>query len=240
MSQHKTSQAPQTPSPNGALITKRAPRSPAAEAFRIIRTNMEFMGAQGAAGMWLFTSALAAEGKSTIVANLGVTLAAASRRTLLIDADMRRPNLHALFGIEIMPGLSQVLTGRKTWQECVRTIDEGLDVLPSGPQPPNPTELLQTELGQRLFAEVGDHYEVVLVDAPPALMVADAQVLARWVDQVVLVARAGFTRRDALQEAFETLQRSGAKRVSTILNQVRRQDGYAYYAYYYANASKRS
>lgn len=215
------------------VIVRDHPRSPGAEAFRMVRTNMAFMDAEGETGLWVISSSIASEGKSTVVANLGVTLAAVGRKTLIVDGDLRRPSQHRLFKLEQSPGLSHILTGQNHWTECVVTAEENLDVIPSGPLPPNPAELLQTAKAGELWQQVREQYSTVLVDSPPVLMVADSQLLARHGNRVVLVVKAGFTRKDALQEAHQTLVRGGAKQITVILNQVRPGPGSGAYAYYY-------
>lgn len=218
-------------SSNNGLIVRDDPRSPAAEAFRMIRTNMAFMSSDGGSGVWLFTSAIASEGKSTVVANLGLTLAAAGKKTLIIDADLRRPTQHRLLEAEQSPGLSHVLTGNESWAFCVKSISENLDLIPSGIVPPNPAELLQGTVMQQIIKETQQVYDTVLVDSSPVLMVTDAQLLARHSHRVILVVRSGFTRKDTLQEAYNTLLRAGSQ-VAIILNQVRPEVGYTYYTFY--------
>ena len=226
------------PSRDG-LVVRTHPRSPAAEAFRMIRTNLEFLGANGRSRVWLLTSPGAREGKSTVAANLALTVAATGRRTLLVDADLRRPVQHRLFQLDNRRGLSSVLTGAAGWRDCLQPVgsDDGegashLDVLTSGPLPPNPAELLQLQEWKGFLAEVREAYPIVFIDAPPVLFVTDAQVMATDVDRVLLIARSGYTRKDALSEACRALDRSGVKNLAVVLNRVSQNDTYGYYAYY--------
>lgn len=220
-----------SPAGGTGVVVRDDPRSPAAEAFRMIRTNMEFMSAGGSSGLWLFTSGVASEGKSTVVANLGYSLAATGRKTLIIDGDMRRPSQHQLFQLEKSPGLSHILTGNKSLTDCIHPVDSNLDLVPSGIVPPNPAELWQDPIAGTILQQAAELYDTVLVDSPPILMVTDAQLIARHCQRVVLVVRSGFTRKDALKEACQLLERSGAH-VSVVLNRVRAEVKYAYYAYY--------
>ncbi len=212
------------------------PRSGTAEAFRTIRTAIAFGGYDRSVKTILVTSPAAGDGKSVCVSNLAIAVAQAGRRTLLIDADCRRPVQHKLFGIvDVGPGLSGVLSGTATLAEATRPTEiDRLDVLPCGPLPHNPAELLDSQPMLDLLAEVGRHYDQVLIDSPPVTLVSDARVLAAVCDASILVLRSERSTRHVARLAWNALSSVGAHLVGTIINDVQRsRDGYGYgYNYY--------
>lgn len=216
-------------------------RSPAAEAFRVIRTNLEFAAPDVGVRVLVVSSPLAAEGKSTTAANLALAVAQAGRRVLCVDADLRRPSLHRLFNVPSTPGLSSILVGRATVEQARRVVASApaLELLPAGPLPPNPSELLGSARFTEFLAAARAAYDLVLLDVPPVLGMADAPLAARHADGVVLVVRAGFTRREALRGAVEALRRADAHVVGVVLNGVRGGAGY-YYRYTYTRSRDRS
>ncbi|RPI58858.1 MAG: polysaccharide biosynthesis tyrosine autokinase, partial [Chloroflexi bacterium] len=182
------------------------------------------------------TSALAAEGKTTTVANLAVVIAQGGKRVVLVDADLRRPAVHRLFGMPNRGGLTDALVEEPAaLNSFLRdTAVENLRVLTSGPIPPNPQELLGSQRMEDLLQRLQGEADVVLVDTPPSLVVADANVLAARTDGVLLVVNADRTRRVAVQQAAEGLRQVGANLVGGVLNMVdiRRGRGAGYYSYY--------
>lgn len=217
------------------LITKRHPKSPVAEAFRTLRTNLGYTSPDRPLKSILVTSAGPEEGKSTLSANLAVVLAQAGSRVLVIDADLRKPVMHKIFELENRRGLTNALVEDADPAELVRATDlPGLFVLTSGPIPPNPAELLGSARMQRLLPRLVAGYDLVLVDTPPVLAVTDAAVLAPLVDGAILVARSGVTRTDMLREAKEALERTGVRLLGAVLNGLKPEtDGYYYYHYRY-------
>ncbi|MBX5464378.1 MAG: CpsD/CapB family tyrosine-protein kinase [Clostridia bacterium] len=219
------------------LIAFLHPKSPASEAFRTLRTNLQFAAAgRGRLQVILVTSPGPGEGKSVVAANLAIVLAQGGRRTLLLDGDLRRPVQHRLLEKSGRRGLTNLLAepGREP-EELVQPAGvDGLDLLPAGPVPPNPAELVATEGVRKVLEWARERYAAVVVDAPPVLAVTDAVLLATHVDGVLLVSRAGQTRNEALQAAVETLRRSQIPVVGAVLNEVhyRGSDAY-YYSYYY-------
>lgn len=210
----------------------------AAEAYRVLRTNLAFSTArEHPLHSLVFTSPGPGEGKSTTVANLGAVLAARGDRTLLIDADLRRGELHDAFDLLRSPGLSDLLAGELDQREAIRpAVRPGLDLLPAGKRPPNPSELLGSQAMAGLLAGWRDVYRWVLLDAPPVLAVTDAAVLAALTDGAVLVLRAGDTDRRAGWQGIQQLRRVDARIVGAVLNEVDPQltsDRY-YLDYYYA------
>jgi capsular exopolysaccharide synthesis family protein len=172
------------------------------------------------------------EGKSTTSANLGVVLAQADKRVVIVSADLRRPRLHEFFGLDNDQGLSQVLDGsRRLFDSLQRTAVENLAVLPSGPVPQNPAELLQSQAMRDLLREQGGVVDFILVDCPPVLSVGDALGLAPFVDSVLFVADAGATTVDDAERARNALDQVGANFIGAVLNdfEMKRSDSYYHY-----------
>jgi tyrosine-protein kinase Etk/Wzc len=220
------------------LVAITDPEGSAAEAYRVLRTNIAFSTSrEQLLSSLVFTSPGPEEGKSTTVANLSAVLAARGDRALLIDADLRRGELHEAFDLLRSPGLSDLLVGQLDARETIRPqVRPGLDLLPAGKRPPNPSELLGSQAMAKLLAAWREEYRWVLLDAPPVLAVTDAAVLAALVDGTVLVLRAGETDRRAAWRSVQQLERVDARVVGAVLNEVKGQgpdDGY-YLDYYYA------
>jgi capsular exopolysaccharide synthesis family protein len=217
--------------------------TPWAEAFRVLRTNMQFVEVDAEQRVFVISSALPAEGKSTVAANLAVTLALAGQRVALVDADLRRPKLASRLGVDQSVGTTSVLIGRIGLVEALQSYSEtGLDVLASGPRPPNPSELLQSHAMRDLIAELRLRYDVVLIDSPPLLPVTDAALLAAQADGLIVVMRHGKTTRDQLAHALDRVTQVGAKCVGIVVNLAplsKRSRGYGY-GYSYAPTSDES
>ena len=216
------------------LISRAAPDDPTSEAYRALRTNVTFVRAeQRTLQVICITSPGPGEGKSTTAANLAITLAQQGAHTLLADADLRRPLVHRAFNLVQEPGLTDILVGTATLREAVRpNVLAGLDVLPGGALPPNPSELLGSEAMHRLLAELRTQYDYVIFDTPPALAVTDATVLGASADAVILVLRAGETEEAAAQRTVELFRRVQARVAGTVLNGVEKaRDRYYYYDY---------
>ncbi|MFQ5746597.1 MAG: polysaccharide biosynthesis tyrosine autokinase, partial [Gemmatimonadota bacterium] len=216
------------------LVTATDGQSVAAEAFRTLRTNVRFVrGGDGATEM-VVTSPGPQAGKSLTAANLATTLAHQGIRTLLLDADMRRSAQHLQFEAEREPGLSDVLAGSVPLSDAIRrTPVNGLDLLPAGAAPPNPSELLGGERMERLLAQIRTGYESIVIDSPPVLAVTDAAVLGPMVDGVILVLRAEQTDREAAEYAVRQLRHVNAKILGIVMNDMRRA-GVGYSSYYHA------
>lgn len=202
------------------LVTATASTSPAAEAYRTLRTGVQFMGLDRPMAVVQVTSPSAAEGKTTTLANLGVAFARAGLRTVVVDADLRRPRLHEFFGLSNDVGLTSVLLGDvEPWDAVVPADREpSLAVLPAGPVLPNPSELLSAARTAEILRMLREECDVVLVDSPPVLPVTDALIVGGLVDGVVLVARASSTTARDVRRAVEQLSQVGAPLVGTVLN----------------------
>ncbi|KKI93252.1 capsular biosynthesis protein [Bacillus sp. SA1-12] len=219
-------------SQNRSLISLSNPKSPIAEQFRTIRTNIQFTSVDEELKTIIVTSAGPAEGKSTTTANLAVVFAQQGKKVLMIDADLRKPTVHYTFNKENYIGLSNVLTKQETLVEAIQTTSqENLFVLTSGPIPPNPSELLGSKGMKSMLEEAKQEFDVIILDSPPVLAVTDAQVLSNVTDGVVLVTSAGKTEVDSAKKAKELLQSAKAKILGVVLNNKKAQDSQYYYYY---------
>jgi capsular exopolysaccharide synthesis family protein len=202
------------------LITLTDPRSPAAEAYRTLRTNLTFAALDKPIETLIVTSAAPDEEKSTVIANLAVTMAQGERRTILVDADLRRPGLHEVFGVANDRGLTTMIV-EETAIDDPPLVDVGVDnlwLVPSGPLPPNPADILGSRKIERAIVAFKNRADIVLFDAPPVVSVTDAAVLGTKVDGVLLVVCAGHTRREHAQRAKDVLERVHVRIVGAVLN----------------------
>lgn len=201
------------------LIVESGARSLMAESFRQLRTNLQFVNVEEPAAVIVVTSSVAGEGKSTSAANLAIAFAEAGSRVLLADADLRRPKIAGLLGIEGSVGLTNVLAGQVDVSDVIQPWGaQGLEVLVSGSIPPNPSELLGSRQMDDLIMLLRDRFDIVIVDTPPLLPVTDAAVAARHADGAVVIVRHGKTRRAAVQRSLETLRAVDARVLGTVLN----------------------
>ncbi len=215
------------------LVTHFEPKSPIAEAYRSLRTNIQFAGIKAKTMIFLITSTFQGEGKTTTVANLCITLAQLGSKTLLIDADMRNPTLHLIFGKQKEPGLSNFIVGVSDLNEIiVQSGIENLDIITSGPIPPNPSELLSSERVDQLIEKIKDNYDFILFDSPPVIAVTDAVILSSKVDGVFLVIHAGKSSKGICLRAKILLEKVNANILGAILNNVKVKSGYGYEYYY--------
>jgi capsular exopolysaccharide synthesis family protein len=204
------------------------------ESFRAVRTNLLFASADEGGRSVVVTSTGPSEGKTVVSTNLSIALAQAGQRVLLIDADMRKPRVHKVFGFSQEPGLSNVLVGSAKTSEVVRTTEvPGLWVMPAGPHPPNPAELLGSKRFKDFLASLTQHFDWVMVDTPPVMAVTDASVVAHLATGVLFVVGAEMTSRHAAARALEQLQHARAKFIGGVLNRVDLQHNSYYYSQYY-------
>ena len=199
------------------LVTLTDPRSPASEAYRTLRTNIQFSSVDKPAHTILVTGVDAGEGKSTTLANLGVVMAQGGKTVVAVDCDLRRPTLHKLFGLSAEPGLTTAILDNKTGVTAQKTSVDGLRVVACGPLPPNPSELLGSRQLEQILAGLAKEADVVLIDAPPIVSVSDAAVLASKVDGVILVVSAGKTRREMARRAKSLLEKVNAHVLGVVL-----------------------
>ncbi len=223
------------------LYSLHHPKSAFAEFLRTIRTNITYMArAEGRTGQrLLITSAGPREGKTTTSVNLGITMAAGGKRVALVDADLRRPSLHHAFALPNERGLSDLINGTVTAEECaLATPQEGLFVIPSGPRPSNPAEVLGSDRVQDILEGLESLFDIVIVDTPPVVAVTDAVVLSQRVDGVILVVKSFKVAKDLVAQAKQQLLDVDANLIGVILNDFdiqRKSYGYYYYYTYYGS-----
>jgi len=229
------------------LVSVASPQSATAEAYRTLRTSMQFVGIDHTIKVTQVTSPNPGEGKSTTLANLGVQLSRTGRRVVLVDCDLRKPRLHEFFDVSNDVGFTSILLGDATVADALSPVkgERNLVVVPSGPVPPNPSELLSAKRTQEVLQMLGEQADFVLVDSPPVLPVSDSLVLSRLVDATILVIAAGATTRRGAHRAYEQLEQIDAPLIGVVLNSVEtgtRYDGgygsYGSYGYVYGSPKR--
>jgi polysaccharide biosynthesis transport protein len=242
------------------LVMIDEPNAPAAEAYRILATNLDFVNLDRGARTIMVTSATRAEGKSTTIANLAVALARTGRRIVLVDLDLRKPSLDEFFDLGDQPGLTRVVLGRATLEEAIVRVpiaDAGpsgsapssngagagwLEILPTGPLPPNPAEFASSHALDELFGRLTAHADLVLVDAPPLLRLSDSIALSAKVDALIVVTRLSDVRRSTLEELRRTLESVPVINLGFIVTGMKSGEGFGYgygYGYGYGEAKTR-
>lgn len=208
-----------------------------AESFRVLRTNMQYVEVDHDKKVIVVTSSLPGEGKTTTAVNLAVTMALGAQRVVLVECDLRRPMVATRLGMDGAIGTTNILVGRVKLEDALQPYaDTGLQVLPCGPIPPNPSELLQSRAMDALLQDLQEEFDVVILDAPPLLPVTDAALLAARSDGAIVVTRQGRTTRDQLAHAVERLDAVDAKTLGVVLNLTRGKTGGDAYAYSYSYA----
>ena len=224
------------------LIVQDDPKAVGSEAFRTLRSNLQFTSPDEELKAILLTSVGPGDGKSTVCANLAVAWAQSGQRVVLVGCDLRKPVLHKVFSAANRPGLTGHLTGAATLDDVVVSIKgvPNLDLIPSGPVPPNPAELLQSKAMAGVIEELKKRYDIVLFDGAPVIAVTDAAVMANQVDGTVLVVRAHKVPRDVALHAKTLLEQAKARLLGVVLNGVRPQDQKNYQYYYYYDDAERA
>ncbi len=219
------------------LVALYHPKSPATEAFRSIRTNLQFMSPDRELKIIMVTGAEPGVGKSTIAANLALTFSMTGERAFLLDTDMRKPMLHKLFDLPNFQGLSTYLAGKEDDLEQLITEckHSGTYLLSSGPIPPNPSEMLNSQRMVQLLDKLREYKGVTIIDAPPLLPVTDSVLLSQKIDGVLLVASANETKKEVYKKGLERLKRVNANVLGSVLNKfpVNKNSYYSYQSYYY-------
>jgi capsular exopolysaccharide synthesis family protein len=229
MSRLTTNQLPQIP-----LITAMNPNSHISEAYRGLRTNIQFSAADRELKVILISSAQPGEGKSTTVANLAVTFAQENKKVLIIDADLRKPTQHHIFGKSNRKGLTNILIGQFQMVETIlETHIENVSLLTSGTISPNPSELLASQRMNHLIEELKDLYDVIIIDSPPALAVTDTQIIAAKCDGVLLVINSGKVKRHLVVKLKANLEHVKARILGVIFNNKEKDVDSTYYYNYY-------
>ncbi len=225
------------PSKTDTLITIREPRSPIAESYRTLRTNVSFASVDRPLRTLMVTSAEPADGKSTTICNLGVVLAQSGKRILVADCDLRRPRIHTYFGLPNRQGMSTMIAHSEPLGNVRKSTPvEGLSVVTSGSLPPNPSELMGSQKLLSIFQNMLQSADMILIDTPPTLTVSDAATLAPSLDGVLLVIKPGTTRVSALKQTLDQFRQVNARVIGVVLNDVvTRGNPYGYHYNYYHN-----
>ena len=224
------------------LVTHEDPRSPISESYRSLRTSLMYT-TKGNQGTIMVSSPGPGEGKTTTIINLAITYANLGKKTLLIDGDLRKPVLHKVFNTDIKKGLTHYLSGvEEKWENIINPTDvENLQIIYSGAIPPNPSELLGSEMMSNLIIELKEKYDIILFDAPPVLAVTDAVVLSRLIDQFILVVRFGRTDKDSINHALMSIANVNRSLTGVVFNDLNRKNSYysknyySYQEYYYTS-----
>ena len=223
---------------NNAYIADQ-PGSAEAETFRLLRTNIEFIAVEQKLNTILISSANSSDGKTTVAINLAISMAQSGKRVILVDADMRKPNVHEIFGITDTRGLSDLFVNKVNLEIIITTWEKGeiVGILPAGKSPPNPAELLASSRMDEIISALKERADIVIIDSPP-LFISDSIILSKKVDGVIPVVRYGFTRKKSVKASLEQLNRAQANIVGIVLNKMPKklddyQAGYRYYNKYY-------
>ena len=220
------------------LITSVNPKSIVSEQYKTIRTNINFSLPDKKIQTLLVTSSMTGEGKSTTAANMAIVFAQEGKKVLLIDADMRKPTMHYTFQTISSVGLSNVLSGQWRSEDVIKVTEaEGIHLITCGHIPSNPAELLNSKSMDQLIEQLKTQYDLIIFDAPPILLIADAQILSNKCDGTLLVINSGVTKKEHVLSAKEALQKSDATIIGTILNNFKLEKNH-YYAEYYGELEK--
>lgn len=213
------------------FVMERKPKSVVSEAYRTLRTNIQYSSFDKKIKTIVVTSAEAAEGKSTVSGNLALACSQNENKVIIIDCDLRKPSIHKKFKISNLLGLSEVLIGKAQLDDAIQSRNENLDVLTSGKVPPNPSEMLSSSAMTKLIEKLKEKYDVVILDSAPLGAVTDAQILSTKVDGTILVTRAERTKREIVLEAKNSLEKVGANILGCVLHAVENTKGKYYYYY---------
>ncbi|MCM3749157.1 CpsD/CapB family tyrosine-protein kinase [Paenibacillus pasadenensis] len=219
---------------NNSLVTHNDPKSPISEAYRTLRTNIQFSSFDEAIQVIMVASANPGEGKSTTASNLAVTYAQEGKKVLLIDADLRKPSVFKVFNVSNRVGLSTVVSGQCRTEDAIQDTDvDNLFVLPSGPVPPNPSELLASQSMKAALEDFKASYDIVIFDTPPVLAVTDSLIVSAMCQGVLLVVHAGKVKSELVRKAKTNLEHVNARILGVVLNNTKSSKGDKYNYYYY-------
>ncbi|NME83729.1 CpsD/CapB family tyrosine-protein kinase [Clostridium sp. SM-530-WT-3G] len=213
------------------FIVEGKPKSVVSEAYRTLRTNIQYSSYDKKIQTIVVTSAEAAEGKSTVSGNLALTFAQSNNKVILVDCDLRKPSLHKKFQISNLIGLSEVILGKESIEHAIQKRNDNLYVLTSGKIPPNPSEMLASSAMNGLLNLLKEQFDVIILDSAPICAVTDAQVLSTRADGTIIVTRAERTKRDRVVEAKMLLDKVGANILGVVLQAVENTKGKYYYYY---------
>jgi len=218
------------------FIIKDKPQSVLAEAYRTLRTNIQYSSFDKKVKSIVVTSSEPGEGKSTTCSNLAIAFAQNGERVVLIDCDLRKPSMHRIFKISNIEGLSDILIGKEKFENIVKKDIENLYLIPAGKIPPNPAEMLGSKNMEKLLEKLKEEFDIIILDTAPLQAVTDAQILSTKVDATILVVKSNVTNKDSLLQAKSLLEKVGANIIGTILNGVEEKRGKYYH--YYGNDDK--
>lgn len=213
------------------FVVEKKPKSIAAEAYRSLRTNIQYSSIDEKYRVIVVTSSEPAEGKSTTAGNLALVLAQSGKQVLLVDCDMRKPSVHKKFKISNMAGLSDLLINKCVMEEVAFKFNNNLDVVTSGSIPPNPSEMLASKRMEKYIEEMKEHYDYVVLDTPPLQAVTDAQILSIKADGTILVVKAEKTKKESVANAVSLLKKVNSTIIGTVLNDMSNKNNKYYYYY---------
>ncbi|MBS6600278.1 MAG: CpsD/CapB family tyrosine-protein kinase [Clostridium sp.] len=213
------------------LIVEKNSKSISAEAYKTLRTNIQYSSFDKEIKTILVTSTIPGEGKSTIAGNLALSFAQQDKKVLVIDCDLRKPALHKMFKLSNFKGLSDVIVGNSDLEKAMYNYRDNFDILTSGKIPPNPSEILASNAMTMLLEKLKTMYDIIIIDSAPLQAVTDAQIISNKVDGTLLVIRAGLTKREAILQAKELLNQVNAKILGVVLNGAENNSEKHYYYY---------
>ena len=213
------------------FVVEKQPKSIAAEAYRSLKTNIQYSSFDKEYKTIVVTSANPGEGKSTTAGNLALTLAEGEAKVLLVDCDMRKPSMHKNFRVTNTYGISDVLLQRQKVMDVAHVYNKNLSIITAGKIPPNPAEMLASKAMTLFLKEMKEHFDYVVLDTPPVQAVADAQILSTKVDGTLVVVRAGVTKKDDVHNSVASLKKVNANIIGTVLHAVDNSKNKYYYYY---------
>ena len=212
------------------FVMEKAPKSIDAEAYRSLRSNIEYSSFDDEYRVIVVTSSVPGEGKSTTSGNLAIALAQSGNSVLLVDCDMRKPSIHKMFKISNAAGTAELLLRKKLFEEVANKYNENLTIITAGKIPPNPSEMLASRAMTAFIEEMKNEFKYIILDTPPLQAVTDAQVLSTKADGVLLVVRAGSTKREMVFNSVDLIKKVQGKVIGTVLNGVEnKKNNYYYY-----------
>lgn len=221
------------------IISIKNPKSPIAEAYRGIRTSIEFSNLDKNLQVITVTSSMQNEGKSTVLANLAVSFANLDKKVLIMEGDLRNPSVHRMFNISNIKGLTDILLQNKVFADCVHCTDvKNLHVLTCGAIPPNPSEMLSSKKIRDFIESLREYYDYVFIDAPPIGIVTDAGIISTYTDGCIFVVGAGEADIEMAKVSKERLEKVGANILGVVLNKFESSGASGYYNYYYEQETK--
>lgn len=213
------------------FIVQKNPKSIAAEAYRSLKTNIQYSSFDKEYKTIVITSSNPGEGKSTTSGNLALTLAEGESRVLLVDCDMRKPSMHKNFRVTNTYGIADILLQRKKVMDVAHMYNKNLSIITAGKVPPNPAEMLGSKAMSAFLEEMKDHFDYIILDTPPVQAVADAQILSTKVDGTIIVVRAGVTKKEDVHDTVNNLKKVNANIIGTVLHAVDSSKNKYYYYY---------